>query len=94
VAWAGFQIVGVYGRPEEFIPSKIAELVTLAKEKSVKFIIDNFQSGKDAGKGMAEELGVAQVTISNFIGGLPETETWEQTVTKNVALLVGALSQK
>jgi beta-lactamase class D/ABC-type Zn uptake system ZnuABC Zn-binding protein ZnuA len=91
VAWAGFQIVGVYGRPEELTPAKMAELLTLAKEKSVKFLIDNLQSGKDAGKGMAEELGAAQVTISNFVGGLPETDTWKRTVTKNVELMIAAL---
>lgn len=93
VAWAGFQIVGVYGRPEELTPAKIAELVTLAKEKSVELLIDNLQSGKDAGKGIAEELGAAQVTISNFVNGFPETNTWEQTVTRNVQLIVEALQQ-
>lgn len=94
VAWAGFQIVGIYGRPEELTPAKLAELITLGKEQSVKLIIDNFQSGKDAGKAMAAELGAAQVTISNFVGGLPETETWETTVTKNVKLLINALAHK
>lgn len=93
VAWAGFQIVGVYGRPEELTPAKIAELVTLAEEKSVKLLIDNLQSGKDAGKGIAEEIGAAQVTISNFVNGFPETNTWEQTVTRNVQLIVEVLQQ-
>ena len=91
VAWAGFQIVDSYGRPEELTPAKMAELITKAKEQGVKLFIDNLQSGKDAGQGMAGEIGAAQVTISNFVGGLPETDSWEGTVKKNVAMIVEAL---
>lgn len=91
VRWAGFEVVGTYGRPEELTPQKVRELVDKGRHAGVKLVIDNLQSGPDAGAGIAKELGVPRVTISNFPGGLSGTEKWEQALKKNVELLLGAL---
>ncbi|MGB9804289.1 metal ABC transporter substrate-binding protein [Desulfofundulus sp.] len=91
--WAGFDVVATYGRPEELSPQKMQELINKGKQAGVKLVVDNLQSGPDAGKGMAKELGAAQVTISNFPGGLPQTDTWSAALDKNVELLLGALKE-
>jgi len=92
--WAGFDVVDTYGRPEELNPQKLQGLIEKGKQAGVKLVVDNLQSGPDAGKGLAEELGAVQVTISNFPGGLPQTDTWAAALDKNVELLLEALKKK
>ncbi|MGO0122500.1 metal ABC transporter substrate-binding protein [Desulfothermobacter acidiphilus] len=91
--WAGFQIVGTYGRPEDLTPQKLQELLRKGREEGVKLVVDNLQSGPDAGKGLAEELKVPHVVLSNFPGAWPGTDTWSAAVTKNVDLLLEALKK-
>ncbi|HEC36501.1 MAG TPA: zinc ABC transporter substrate-binding protein [Anaerolineae bacterium] len=91
VNWAGFNVVATYGRLEELTPQQIEELVDQAREAGVVLVIDNLQSGPETGVGMAQEIGAAHVTLSNFPGGFEGTETWETAVEKNVDLLLEAL---
>lgn len=91
--WAGFDVVATYGRPEELNPQKMQELINKGKQAGVKLVVDNLQSGPDAGVGIAKELGAAQVTISNFPGGFPQTDTWSAALEKNVELLLDALKK-
>jgi zinc transport system substrate-binding protein len=94
VEWAGFDVVATYGRPEDLSPAQMDELVTEAKEAGVALVIDNLQSSATAtGETMAQDIGAIQVTISNFPGGLENTETWENAIDKNVDLLLGALNE-
>lgn len=93
VQWAGFNIVATFGRPEDMTPPVVKELVDKGREGKVTLIIDNMQSGQDAGAGIAEELGSARVILSNFPGGYENTETWEKTVDYNVALLLAAIGR-
>ncbi|MBC7324688.1 MAG: zinc ABC transporter substrate-binding protein, partial [Moorella sp. (in: Bacteria)] len=85
------QVAGTYGRPEELTPQRVRELVDKGRQEGAKLIIDNLQSGPDAGAGMAKELGIPRVTISNFPGGLPGTDKWDQALQKNIELLLAAL---
>ena len=57
VGWAGLNIVAMYGRPDSLTPQVVKELVDKGRGARVTLIIDNMQSGKDAGAGIAEELG-------------------------------------
>ena len=93
VEWAGFEVVATYGRPEELTPAKVADIVASAKAAGVALVIDNLQSGPEAGKAMAQDIGAVQVTISNFPGGFEDTETWEKTIINNIDLLLEALGQ-
>lgn len=93
VQWAGFNIVAAFGRPEDMTPQVVKELVDKGREGMVTLIIDNMQSGQDAGAGIAEELGSARVILSNFPGGYENTETWEKTIDYNVALLLAAIGR-
>jgi len=93
VRWAGFNIIATYGRPDSLTPQVVKELVDKGREGKVTLIIDNMQSGKDAGAGIAEELGCARVILSNFPGCFENTGTWEKAVEYNVDLLMGAIGQ-
>ena len=93
VKWAGFNVVATYGRPDSLTPQVVKELVDKGREGKVTLIIDNMQSGQDAGAGIAEELGSARVILSNFPDCFENTETWEKTIEYNVALLLAAIGR-
>ena len=91
VKWAGFNVVATYGRPDSLIPQVVRELVDTGREAGVTLIIDNLQSGQDAGAGIAEELGLKRIILSNFPGGFDGAVTWEETIDKNVELIAAAV---
>ena len=94
VNWAGFDIVATFGRPEDISPTDKAQLVTEAKQAGVTLIIDNLQSGSATlGASIEQDVEAIPVTISNFPGGLENTETWEKAIDKNVDLLLEALNE-
>jgi zinc transport system substrate-binding protein len=91
--WAGFNVVATYGLPESLTPQVVRNLVDQGRAGNVSLVVDNLQSGKDAGKGMAEELGAVNVNLSNFPGGFDNTETWEKAINYNVDLLLKAIAR-
>ena len=94
VRWAGFDIVATYGRPEELSPADVEQLITEAIEAGVVLVIDNLQSGSTTlGVSMEQDIEAISVIISNFPGGLKNTETWEKAIDKNVDLLLDALNE-
>ena len=93
VVWTGFNVIASYPRPEDLTPQKMQELIDQGRQSGVAIVIDNLQSGKaDAGVTMAEEIGAAQVTLTNFPGGFANTETWEKAIEKDVDLLLATLA--
>ena len=94
VGWVGFDIVATFGRPEDLSPADVNQLVTQAQQAGVALIIDNLQSGSTTlGASIEEDIEAVTVTISNFPGGLENTETWEKAIDKNVDLLLDALNE-
>jgi zinc transport system substrate-binding protein len=94
VGWAGFDIVATYGRPEDLTPAQVAQLIVDAQEAGIALVIDNLQSGSTAlGTSIGQDIEAIPVTISNFPGGLENTETWEEAIDKNVDLLLEALNE-
>ena len=94
VRWAGFDVVAIYGRPEDLSVLQMEELIADAKEAGVALVIDNLQSSATAtSAAMAQDIGAIPVTISNFPGGFENTETWEKAIDKNVDLLLEALNE-
>ncbi|MCX7912907.1 MAG: metal ABC transporter substrate-binding protein, partial [Dehalococcoidales bacterium] len=65
VRWVGLNIVATYGRPETFTPQVVRELVDKGREAGVVLVIDNMQTGGEAGRSLAEELGVKHIVLSN-----------------------------
>ena len=93
VVWLGLNIITSYGRPDTFTPQEVRELVDTGRETGVSLIIDNLQSGQDAAKAVAEELGCSRIILSNFPGGFTDTETWEKAIDRNVALVLETVGQ-
>lgn len=87
VAWLGFRVVATYGRAEDFTAQEMTRLARVAIDSGVKLIVDNLQSGPDAGKPLAEALKVKHVTLTNF----PLQGSYLQALAANVESLVGAL---
>jgi zinc transport system substrate-binding protein len=88
VSWLGLNLVSSYGRPDALTPQVVRDLVDTGSNEGVTLIIDNLQSGQDAGAAIAEELGCSRIILSNFPGGFPETETWEKAIDYNINLIL------
>jgi len=93
VKWAGFNIIDTYGRPETFTPQIVKDLVDKGLEQKVVLVIDNMQTGGEAGKSLSEELGVEHIVLSNFPGGYENTETWEKAIDKNIELIMNSTAR-
>jgi len=93
VDWVGLNVVATYGEPDSLTPQVVRELVDTGREAGVTLIIDNLQSGKDAGLPIAMDIGCQRVILSNFPGGFDGTETWEKAIDQNIELILGALAQ-
>jgi zinc transport system substrate-binding protein len=89
--WTGLNVAGTYGEADSLTPQAVKDLEDKAHAAGVTLIVDNLQNGADNGKGLAADLGVTKITLSNFPGGFADTETWEKTLEKNVDLLVNAV---
>ena len=89
--WAGIKVVGTYVTPESLTPQTIKDLVDKGRAEGVNLIIDNVHSGRDAGKGLAEDLGARRIVLVNFPGGLENTETWEKAIDYNVGEILKAI---
>ena len=92
VKWTGLNVIATFGRPDSLTPQAVKELVDKGKAAKVTLIIDNLQSGKDAGAGIAEELGCKRIILSNFPGGFDNTETWEKAIDRNIELILEAIA--
>jgi zinc transport system substrate-binding protein len=88
--WMGFHVVDQYGRPESISAKEIASLIRIGREKKAVMIVDNLQSGPDAGKGIAEALGTPHVILSNF----PSEKGYTATLSENVDAVLAAVSIK
>ena len=89
--WMGFIVVGEYGRPEAMSAGEVVRLSKTGREHQVIFVADNLQSGPDAGKGIAESLGVPHIVLTNF----PSERGHLATLGENVdAILAAAAAQK
>jgi ABC-type Zn uptake system ZnuABC Zn-binding protein ZnuA len=94
VRWAGFNITANFTRPEHLTPARVQELIDIGNRTGVALVIDNLQSGDiRLGPSICESINAIPVTISNFPGGLENTETWEKAIYRNVDLLLAALNE-
>jgi len=83
----GFRVVAEYGRPESMSAREIVTISTIGRERRAILVIDNLQSGPDAGKGIAEALGAPHVVLTNF----PSEEGYLATLEENVNAVLTAL---
>ncbi|MDR1726837.1 MAG: zinc ABC transporter substrate-binding protein [Acidobacteriota bacterium] len=86
--WMGLRIAGEYDRPESISAKEIANLAAKGKTERVALIVDNLQSGPDAGKGIAEALDVPHVVLANF----PMENGYIATLGDNVEAILAAVA--
>lgn len=91
VRWAGLNVVGTYGRPEDLTPECFEQLLKLGREHDVRVVLDNIQSGPGAGRGLAESLGAGRADLTSFPEGVPGEDRWEEAFTGNIGRLLQAL---
>ncbi|MCX6842473.1 MAG: metal ABC transporter substrate-binding protein [candidate division WOR-3 bacterium] len=87
VAWLGLRVVATYGRAEDFTAQEMTRLARVAIDSGVKLIVDNLQSGPDAGAPLAEALKVKHVTLTNF----PMEGSYSRSLLDNTAALARAI---
>ena len=88
--WMGFRVAAEYGRPEAMSARELVRLVKIGKDQNVMMVVDNLQSGPDAGKGIAEALGVPHVVLTNF----PSEKGYLATLGENVNSVLSAAKKK
>ncbi len=94
IKWTGIDVIATYNdAPDSLTPQVVKDLVDKGRAAGVTLIIQNLQSGPEAGKAMAEELGVRSITLSNFPGGFNNTETWEKAIDYNIELILAAVTK-
>jgi zinc transport system substrate-binding protein len=64
--WLGFNIVISYPRAEDLSPKTLEQVVFQSRQKKVVLVIDNMQSGTDAGRTIAQEINAPHVILTNF----------------------------
>jgi len=85
--WMGFRVVGEYGRPEAMSARQVVRLARIGRDSKAIMVVDNLQSGPDAGKGIAETLRAPHVILTNF----PSEKGYLATLTENVDALLEAV---
>jgi zinc transport system substrate-binding protein len=88
--WMGFRVVGEYGRPEAMSTREVVRLSKIGRDQHAIVVVDNLQSGPDAGKGIAETLGAPHVILTNF----PSGKGYLATLGENVDAVVAAVLRK
>jgi zinc transport system substrate-binding protein len=91
--WVGFNVISTYGEADSLTPQVVKELVDKGEQEQVTLVVDNLQSGADAGKELAEELGCKRITLSNFPGGFKNTKTWEKAIDYNIDQILKAVAK-
>jgi zinc/manganese transport system substrate-binding protein len=89
--WSGFNVIATFGGTQSLTPQVVKDLVDQGRAANVVLIVNNIQDGQDAGKAIAEELDAENLNLSNFPGGLNDTNTWEKAIDRNVAILLDAV---
>jgi len=87
LAWLGFDVVATYGRPEEITGRELTHLAKVGIDSGVGIIVDNLQSGPDAGLELARSLNAKHVTLTNF----PLQGKYLEALKENAQSLAGLL---
>jgi len=90
----GMNVIADYGRAEEISPGSLMRLTETGKKAGVLVVVDNMQSGAEAGLPLAGEIGAAHVVFSNFPKFAREAPDYETLLRYNCDLLTAALRKK
>ncbi|HTW92800.1 MAG TPA: zinc ABC transporter substrate-binding protein [bacterium] len=87
VASLGFRVVATFGRAEDFTAQGLTRLARVALDSGASLVVDNLQSGPDAGRPLAEALKAKHVTLTNF----PLHGSYRQALLDNASALAQAV---
>lgn len=87
LAWLGFEILASYGRQEDMSLKGMAGTMRAAKTGRADIVVDNIQSGANAGRQLARDLRIPHAALTNF----PQDESYLATLRDNVRALEQAL---
>jgi zinc transport system substrate-binding protein len=90
----GMNVVADYGRAEDISPGSLMRLAEEGKKAGVRVVVDNLQSGAEAGLPLAGEIGAVHITFSNFPLFVREVPDYETLLRYNCGLLIAALKGK
>ena len=90
----GMNVIADYGRAEDISPSSLMRLAEAGKKAGVLVVVDNMQSGAEAGLPLAGEIGAAHITFSNFPQFIQTVPDYEMLLRYNCDLLTAALKKK
>ncbi len=79
---------------ETLSANKLQEIVELAKKEDVKAIFNEENSGKDAAQTVANELNMKVYELDNITGGDLTYNAYQDKMTKNIDLIVEALTNE
>ena len=80
--WLGFDVVIVYGNPNNLSSLDLTKISNKIKDNNVKYIVDNLQVGTDIGRTLSKELNLKQIIISNFALGNSYINTLKNNIEK------------
>lgn len=87
VAWAGLDIARSYAGEQDASARELSKIIDEVKASGVSGVVDNYQSGPDAGLPLALELGVPHITLSNFPGSDDDVPDYFSLLRANVMKL-------
>jgi len=90
----GMNVIADYGRAEDLSPGSLMRLAEAGKKAGVLVVVDNMQSGAEAGLPLAGEIGAAHIAFSNFPLFVQEVPDYETLLRYNCDLLTAALRKK
>ena len=93
VEWTGINVIATYGRPDSVTKAVVKELTDFGRANSAWLIIDDYQCSRNAGAELALALGIPIVTLTGYPAAMKYTDTWEQTIDRNIGLIVNGLDE-
>jgi ABC-type Zn uptake system ZnuABC Zn-binding protein ZnuA len=91
--WFGIKVVAVYGREDEISALELQRLIEQARSYNVSIVVDNLQSAAEAGKPIADELGITHIVLSNFPGFYAGEVSYIGTLKENAQKLFSILKK-
>jgi bacterioferritin (cytochrome b1) len=70
----------------------VQEIVDTVGQKKVAVIADTIQNGENVGEALAKKLGVEKVVLSSYPGAAKYTTNWEDTIARNMTLILATIS--
>lgn len=91
LTWCGLNVAAVFGSADSLDPKTLVNLFREVKGKKIDGVVDNLQSGSEAGFPIASELGLGRVVLSNFPGSAQNVPDYFSLVRENVRLLLSLI---